>query len=112
MNIKELRIGNYLIDSRNNEIHVVSGNTIHSLEYSISDILKPILLTEKWMFDLGYIKIKGVHRTYSKTNYNDNSTIYNFSDYIHQTTGVNIKYVHQLQNIYFALTNDELIYNA
>ena len=115
MTANELRVGNSLIDSRNNEIHVVSGNSIHSMQYTGStEILKPIPLTEEWLLKFGF-----KYNSYSSYNLfiNDFLLVVSFEDYnCNVFIGVSyddidfkhIKHVHQLQNLYFSLTGDEL----
>jgi len=107
MKANELRLGNSLIDSRSNEIHVVSGNSIHSMQYAEStEILKPIPLTEEWLLKFGFksdpenivFEINGL------LVYKQDSTFW--FDLI--SDSIEIEYVHQLQNLYFALTNKEL----
>lgn len=113
MKAQELRIGNLFIEETSNKIIEVIGLEKNRIIFSGMFLnewqLKPISLTEEWLLKFGYIQIKGIHRTYSKTKYNDNTTIYNYRDYLHQQTGIKIEFVHQLQNLYFALTGEELM---
>ena len=117
MEAKELRIGNYihpLLDE--NEVAKVcyigendfGYERISDEEYFQGNSIKQIPLTEEWLLMLGA-----------------NNTFYNnYLDFeyfeIYESNGIwyvekegvilcELKYVHQLQNLYFALTNDELI---
>jgi hypothetical protein len=73
----------------------------------------PIRLTEKWLLKFGFEwkQIKDVSSyTLSKLEIyqyssNNNKIFFEYSD-----GEVELKYVHQLQNLYFALTGNELIY--
>ena len=63
--------------------------------------IKPIPLTEEWLVKFGFKKgVKGWFKTLDK-NYKFNLYLYHDSKY---------KSVHQLQNLYFALTNEELTF--
>ena len=122
MKIQELRIGNliYLID-RSNEVHltveipfVVAEITQKSVkaypfkehlyqvlkyeEFSIRDI-QPIPLTEEWLLRF---KLKNNYIFYCRIT--DNG----YEVYYRREFTTKIHYVHQLQNLYFALTNQEL----
>ena len=126
MKAEELRIGNLIfwdIPEKLNTIHEVIGirnkkpQTIPiPLGESIEDY-KPIPLTEEWlkMFGANCIGAKGWN--FISVNKADTSYIYFNPNGIglaidngttENAIEVEIKYVHQLQNLYFALTNTEL----
>jgi hypothetical protein len=111
MKANELRINNYLLND---------GVVIKIDARSIFDIwndeglknYQPIILTEEWLLKFGFtwngLISKGQYLTIftpcgKALVYNDNFFIF---------TGVTIEtpiqYVHQLQNLYFALTGKEL----
>ena len=126
----ELRIGNLVeYPAWNNDvskayfsirdIHFDEGkigltNGIIKLPSSHLDFIKPIQLTEEWLLKFGFEKADEIYfiefdvysmtiKEYEKGNYILNpETHFNYVD---------IKYVHQLQNLYFALTNEELTLN-
>jgi len=133
MKSQELRIGNYIYndDSEITEVFGISGrDQIYDLDDNIyfSSEFKPIPLTEQWLKDFGLSK--GTSRwiifdgdSYPKTtlklahldsyygSYHPKELwqiMENGDDY---TIGEPFKYVHQLQNLYFALTGKELIKN-
>lgn len=111
MESKSFRIGNITNFGKVIEINTVSfyvrdeeGTEVKS---SWADV-KPILITEEWLVKIGYEK------TPSGTYLQPNS-----GNFIWFEQGLkcciageyypeNIKYVHQLQNLYFALTGEEL----
>lgn len=114
MKATELRIGNY--------VNWDGVKTKFSLEH-FQDIklypnesrkYSPIPLTEEWLIDFGYIYFdKGGYKSYSLII--DYVCVYNitFSDdngfvFSNRYKPVKLLYVHQLQNLYFALTNEEL----
>ena len=124
LNHKEFRIGNLVeYDGRVFEIDSVSEvlPTLNTIEFGIGVVdwnnLKPIPLNEDWLvkfgfenvddeidyseFVLNYVTIEG--------NGSDKQEPFHFVrgvDYRERKT--EIKYVHQLQNLYFALTGIEL----
>lgn len=114
----ELRIGNLLL-SNNKIIKVLGLLKDEKIQYYYhkrflyeTDIkeFKPIPLTEEWLIRFGF-----VIEWYDEGAYYSKKGEYDFDldghfDY-HRTDGSQIKmeYVHQLQNLYFALTGDELI---
>jgi hypothetical protein len=125
MKVQELRIGNLVkfdgVNYKVESIHLegcVGLNDIMYEEVNIDD-LKPINLTEEWLIKFGF-KYKEAGE-YKKSGYfleiinQDQDTfifannklqvsIYTLSIFI----DINIEYLHQLQNLYFALTGKEL----
>jgi hypothetical protein len=112
MKANELRIGNWVSTIYGMEFQVypmafkqMPTDEKHNL---ILNTWKPIPLTEKWLFKFGFIKS-------SDNNYykGDKFTIYNRFENFGLIGGLlswkEFKYVHQLQNLYFALTGEELI---
>ena len=96
MKAEELRIGNLvLVDG---EITIVKGWMIHliQIEKTSNKKIEPIPLTEEWLIRFGFKKDMVL-----LTN-SDGDNFY-LSDF-------KIEYVHQLQNLYFALTGNELDY--
>jgi hypothetical protein len=114
----ELRIGNWvMIDPSNIPQQVcdvmcdsVNTDKVQGAHYGLVDA---ILLTEEWLLKFGF----EIRRIKDITNYtshkldlyqylsNNNKIFFEYSD-----GDVEIKYVHQLQNLYFALTGEELKY--
>lgn len=127
MKTEELRIGNYMQYRDKSRllqvcnIGLLGFETVdeNGLLYGSDDILdyNPISLTEEWLFDFGFknteigvFEIKVLSR--GSINIHTNRMDIKFVEL--GTTGhylfgvVDIKYVHQLQNLYFALTGKEL----
>jgi hypothetical protein len=84
-------------------------------DFSIRDI-SPIQLTEEWLIKMGFEKSVDTTNLFVKIE-NINEVQYEISFY--EKVGCSlyaeefwlkdeIKYVHQLQNLYYALTNEEL----
>ena len=126
------------IPEKENIIHVVAGirnktpqTTPISLGESIDDY-KPIQLTEEWLVRFGFnkeeIQISKGHGFFYSMNYMDYKYSFSFAEFrgdwgfYHSYTDATddkdnnrfdfiscgIKYVHQLQNLFYALTNTEL----
>ena len=103
----ELRIGNF-INFKNN-LQEGQDNRIKSCDFVVIErspnSVLPIPLTEKWLLDFGFVQysdewVKG----YKK----DRILIGEDFDFYNGIFTQPIESVHQLQNIYFALTGKEL----
>ena len=100
----ELRIGN--LYNHNGEIREVTPSTIEEVWNSERSWVKPIQLTEEWL-----LKFSFEHREFSF----DKGSFFlskrkGKNEYLYQahTNRFQVKYVHQLQNLYFSLTGREL----
>ena len=125
MEIRELRIGNYVrFYPKNDLIFTVKclNETFAEIEYIDKDgtiynssvdyeNLIPIPLTEEILLKFGYIGNEPV--------FSEKSTIFTFgihkiwkpfNIFLDEYYRFEIKYVHQLQNLYFALTGEELTF--
>ena len=113
MKASELRLGNYVLrngflqeDKENFNKIVVSHNDITACVVA-SESFQPIPLTEEWFLRFGLLKTKEsiiLMGCYQIVAHEESWRII-------LKNGVlsNIKYVHQLQNLYFALIGEELI---
>jgi len=118
MKANELRLGNYVgfwgttdFVTQVNEIEIET-NAYNNV--SINDV-KPIPLTEEWLIKFGFFPSKykdgytispyGKNEFLLDKEYTDEGEWDFCTDENYLKT---IKYVHQLQNLYFALTNEEL----
>ena len=130
MKAQELRIGNLLKDIDGNIVEVITvygiGNyVVHSSIHQFAiiekddDLIIPIPLTEEWLLRFGF---KRHHSDYSNgviyIKDVPNSLIFRWGVYPFElgsgfqiNMGKPLECVHQLQNLYFALTGEELIYN-
>jgi hypothetical protein len=123
MKANELRIGNLLFDRGDKILRLdywdfmkpaqrmfLGDSELHPLTENL-EYCKPIPLTEEWMFKFGFIKS-------SDNNYYKGGkfTIYNrfgnFGLIGGSLSWKEFKHVHQLQNLYFALTGEELTYGG
>ena len=129
MKASELRIGN-LVDLGNRIAKVIEINHLSCVVVDLEETqdtiedykrIKPIPLTEKWLLNFGF-KLAGdftntrvldvVKHAYdcSEIRYSPNEGLLRFSNGgIKGSTIIPyVKHVHQLQNLYFALTGEEL----
>jgi hypothetical protein len=100
----ELRIGNWVKTISTQKIFRVSIKTLSSLRSGICYI-EPIPITEEWLLRFGFEKT-------SLHYFKKDSVILSFEDYFYECFLGNklviINHIHQLQNLYFALTGKEL----
>lgn len=114
MRAEELRIGNFVKSKKDDWITSVQIGTIANCKN-----YKPINLNEEWLEKFGFVKAE----TYFKDWQIGGLELIFVFDYYHpiihqyaelsseedQVIGVSrIEYVHQLQNLFFALTGEEL----
>lgn len=115
MKANELRIGNIIADNKGNEetVHKLAhyNEVLHQINDMDEGYYNPIPLTEYWLvrlgferkpadnsdfyFQFGHIKIFG----YDANGYFTNQLV----------RQIKINHIHQLQNLYFALTGEELV---
>jgi len=123
MKTTELRIGNYVngiydegefiaeVLTVDSEGCLLDANGIYEL--TSLKVIKPIPLTEEWLIKFGFFeKYKSCCNRWNILSF----TLLDNEDRNGDLQGVfiydyklEVSYVHQLQNLYFALTNEELI---
>lgn len=105
----ELRIGN-LFQTIGGKERTVDLKELTRIQ-RIPNLYKGIPLTEEWLLKLGYVKNERVKYIYDFRPLQLMFTPNGFEYFHSQPYGGNfliIKYVHQLQNLYYSLTNKEL----
>ena len=108
MKATELRIGNWVYNTGDTQTFV-DADIIHDIDLADKGSgnfrYTPIPLTEEWLVKFGFIE----------TSYGWESAISTIEivgkKFIQSRNGVVIKYVHSLQNLYFALNGEELTWN-
>ena len=111
MKANELRIGNYLeIDQYPNDRVIVQIENGNAIDQCLKLNPKPIPLTEEFFELCGFEKDNRVNWRLKSGYYW--IEVNRYSVYINGQQVVLIDYVHQLQNIWFALTGKELTYEG
>jgi len=133
MNAKELRLGNYINHKFDelefNEVVGVDWEFIYlsniTCDYVSFDDCEPILLTEEWLLKMGFELLHEYEHDFTEKIFGINITDCNNEEKLrislpfqtieigdedssYYVANINIKHVHQLQNLYFALTGEEL----
>lgn len=112
MKSNELRIWNWL--SWDGDYAQWNLYNFKDLEFTDSYIeAEPIPITEEWLFKFGFEKSEYLENIYKYKIYN--VSLDKFGDLHFYFFGIHdcsrkIKYVHELQNLYFSLTGQELSY--
>jgi len=119
MKAAELRIGNYV-----NAEHKMYGEkyiVVESVGFDSINIsfrrylienIEPIPLTEEWLLRFGFEELKNKFYTKGRMSYHAKYGWKILEKWVSGWLGVQeIKYVHQLQNLYFALSGEELTLN-
>lgn len=120
MKTNELKIGNFVYFLGN--VHEIEGLSkrlrpdvghflLSNMEHAQKGFhLKPIPLTEEWLFKFGFVKgslyFKKGLLDCVEISEDGSFNIYYGED---ENNSISIQYVHQLQNLYFALTGEELL---
>jgi len=141
MKASELRIGNWVNNNpRDGVITVFSNDKCvirhkAGIDKAFIEKLEPIPLTEEWLLKFGFKKYPYIRDTFQQVYYDsyqfeiDRFTIVSFSiqqdnkslikcnydrGYRSEDNKKNyyIKYIHQLQNLYFSLTGEELTFKS
>lgn len=116
MKAQELRIGNYV--KVENDYEIITAIDIDKARCLLSnkiakygieqkyEYINPITLTEKWLVKFGFTKNSYMGFNWYEKNkvdvyINEDGSFENYGD-------AKVDYVHQLQNLYFALTGEEL----
>ncbi len=119
MKASELRIGNYIdlgkvIEITENRVTVLRSEITGLIESYPLLSTNPIPLTHEILEKAGFERDLQFSETFTETyhvNINCHFELIAFDDYfVFHTIAPNlqIKYLHQLQNLYFALTGEEL----
>lgn len=119
INTNELRQGNLIFFRKRNTGNDVIKKVIaiqsqfieiqigRTYENKFLDEVFPVPVTEDWLLNLGFIKhVLGYKKNKVLIHYSIKLKDHFFFSY--SITYVNIHHIHQLQNLYFALTGEEL----
>tara|TARA_R110001592_G_C13189769_1_gene752260 strand:- start:4365 stop:4826 length:462 start_codon:yes stop_codon:yes gene_type:complete len=139
MEVEELRIGNLVTTVKGTKhfgkplkVEFITNNNCYDLDapldsingYNINEVI-PIPLTEEWLIRLGFEKSKGnfsidFNLGYLELEYHVIMDLWEFNivnvgDAWDEPVSMPLKspqHVHQLQNLYFALTGEDFILNT
>ena len=113
MKASELRIGNWIyLPSKSKKYQISSGHDIEEIEGS--DDARPIPLTPEWLERFGFERVLHDERDWYNYPLGLINPLNNYEDHGYMMAGefdLDIRYVHQLQNLFFALTGEELTIN-
>lgn len=113
----DLRVGNFLMKTTTGETFKIEGIDIFRIdEYNARGIeehpYEYILLSEEWLERLGFHYASSQHGdTAYKYHKNGHHTVRREGKYFYRVPGVTLlemTFVHQIQNLHFALTGQEL----
>ena len=104
MKASELRIGNWFKEDILEQTYaqITAEQILDFYDYPLDDFYKPIPLTEEWLIKFGFEKAYETCYQYKDFILNDKFIMMDID------ITVQLKYVNQLQNLYFALTGEEL----
>ena len=122
MEVKDLRIGNYIsplgIGVTKVEGFCIWDNLIQSSDFAERGIedFEPIPITEEWLLKFGFKELNIKNRFITECGFEIEKQGFNYAyvlwggedaPFLTQFIG-HCKYIHQLQNLYFSLTGKEL----
>ena len=116
MKASELRIGSWVFSEETESNFVIDEHSFSAISVEHIDAIKPIPLTEEWLVRFGFEIKKGAWGTSAEIRIGrvryvlyQNRNVW----LIDHTDGfrVDFKYIHTVQNHYFALTGQELNQN-
>jgi len=118
IDVKELRIGNQLwngvVVAIESEDVIVWDGFARWRQSKLIDGFEPIPLSEEWLLKMGFesVAFKQTNSVFYTVGDIDifhylDTNVFKF-DMIILNEGIELKHVHELQNLYFAITNKEL----
>ena len=114
MKAEEIRIGNWVyngITRKEMQVYAMMIPQLDNLEKKMGCNIKPIPLTKEWLEKFGFKWKNGSLRLKDFSVHGHKYFMFLFSQGAFNNTNIKIKHVHQLQNLYFALTGEELELN-
>lgn len=123
MKASELRIGNRYLSTKfqspviceMGDFGEIYARADGSSEYDVDEIFQPLPLTEEWLLKFGFERYQDAYYYPYKKMFLCIQLPPNYAvglcrkeDWAFYDRFEHVEYVHQLQNLYFALTNEEL----
>lgn len=113
MEVKDLRIGNYIREERSPYFTKVDFDTLQSIHYRRNMMYREIPLTDELVIRLGFKLNKNgnyVLGNYILAEVLEGGWFFVYDDFHYETTNSKvIKYVSELQNLFYFLSDQELI---
>ncbi|MDV3661661.1 hypothetical protein CMU70_14495 [Elizabethkingia anophelis] len=106
MEAKEIRLGNYLNHNGFVPTIVDAIDIIHCKQYP--EVYNPIELTEEWLLKFGFTHEVIAYYYFEKIYKKGSFTLSESFVLLDIDLNVKVDYVHQLQNLYYALIGEEL----
>lgn len=108
MEIRDLRVGNYLTFKGSSRVNVkLDRFDLSAILCNEDEVLhyEPIELTEEVLLKCGFVPCSIIENNFNIKG----MCIWKCNDmFLCDKNGVHIKHLHQLQNLYYALCNEEL----
>lgn len=115
MQSKDLRIGNYIKDTFDVKKYEVRQLELEDfsamLNYKISkhrNTYNPVELNDEWLVKFGFEKYEFDHKE-NQYRYKDRLIVLRDGKFVDYGSSVILQYVHELQNLYYAITGVELL---
>jgi hypothetical protein len=105
MNNKEIRIGNLI--NRNGLIVTVDEQTFWHMKNN-PQLYTPFLLNEGWLLKFGFEKHEFDMGVAPQYRWKNRLIVVRDGCFVDYGTSTQLKHVHKMQNLYFALTGEEL----
>jgi hypothetical protein len=112
MKANELRIGNFFYPDVDGDAYakITAKDILELYSDPIDDYYKALPLTEEWLIKFGFER-KGITSCFGKLCIHHKEPMYPYGRVYFNSWAILQKmpeYVHQIQNLYFALTGEEL----
>ena len=107
----ELRIGNILYSNLTERNFACTSEDIYNLSIDCNaNNANYIPLTKEWLLKAGFERLFPTGSTYSLRDFNVSD--FGENGIYHYDVKQPIKYVHQLQNLYFSIIGEELVFSS
>lgn len=113
MKAEEIRCGNWIFDGEQyQQITGIEQDRIHNkYGWCFLDIVEPIPLTPEILEKAGFEKVNHIHGYTFYSHEKSKICVYEHKTEYRGQSVYHVQFVHQLQNLYFALTSSEFPIN-
>lgn len=120
MKSNEVRVGNFILFSgvQTRVIPADFATQCRGVNSSEMPNFKPIQLNEEWLLSAGFEKLTSIEKGFKSNSYTYSK---GFSFIVHLNNGLlstnfwqgnEKKFVHELQNLFFSLTGEDLVFST